>query len=261
MLLRGRQLAGPQVVLTAFVSAMSTQQLKEQLKNANKKFKNGIYQEAIEAYGDIIVDERLSATGVAEEASGDILSSGKVYDDKFQIRFDAHLNRSACLTTIGEYELAAADALKCKEMNRMSIKAYARLAAAYQGSGDHLGCIKECEEGLKIRESDIALRQIWMTSDKELHPENYHVETSSPLCHDHSHGHSHSHGYSHDHGHQPSSLSKSGSGSCESDVTKSQIASWGSQRVHREPMGRKTPTGAGSEISCLAKFNEVCCLA
>ena len=256
---------------------MSTQQLKEQLKDANKKFKNGIYQEAIEAYGDIIVDERLSATGVAEEASGDILSSGKVYDDKFQIQFDAHLNRSACLTTIGEYELAAADALKCKEMNRMSIKAYARLAVAYQGSGDHLGCIKECEEGLKIRESDIALRQIWMTSDKELHPENYHVESSSPLYHDHSHSHSHSHGYSHDHshshshshshghghghGHQPSSLSRSGSGSCESDVTQSQIASRGGQRLQGEPIGKKTPTGTGSEISCLAKFNEVCCLA
>ena len=35
--------------------------LKNQLTLANKMFKNAKYEEAIEAYGDIIVDERLSA--------------------------------------------------------------------------------------------------------------------------------------------------------------------------------------------------------
>ena len=121
--------------------------LKNQLTLANKKFKNARYEEAIEAYGDIIVDERLSAKE-GKEASGDVSSSGKVFNDEFEILFDAYLNRSACRSTIGEWEFAAMDALKCKEMNNISIKAYARLATAYQGSGDHLACIKTCEEGL-----------------------------------------------------------------------------------------------------------------
>ena len=239
--------------------------LKNQLTLANKKFKNAKYEEAIEAYGDIIVDERLSAKE-GKEASGDVSSSGKVFDDKFEILFDAHLNRSACRSTIGEWEFAAMDALKCKEMNNISIKAYTRLATAYQGSGDHLACIKECEEGLRLRDSDIALRQIWTNSDRVLHPENYPSEIISPMGHDHSHDHGHSHSHEHQ---QPNYLSKSSS--YESDFMRSERAAGGNGSAtlggtshltsSRGVAGRQTPTGTGNERSCMAGIKVICCFS
>ena len=74
---------------------------------------------------------------------------------------------------IGEWEFATLDALKCKEMNSMSIKCLLDWPA-YQGVGDHKVCMEECLKGLEIRESDIALKEIWKKSDRILHLKSTH---------------------------------------------------------------------------------------
>lgn len=246
--------------------------LKAMLKVANAQFKNAKYDKAIEIYGNIIKYEGINKK---EEGQPQVLGSGRVFDDKFEILFDAHLNRSACHSTIEEWELATLDALKCKEMNDKSIKVYARLATAYQGAGDHLACIKECKEGLKIRDSDIALRQIWMNSERMLHPNKYKkTEIMSPLSHDHSHEHGHSHAHSHSHGHdhghnnQPQLPYLSKSSSYESDIIRSDISGFGAaastgsagRRGRGNPTSlgdhrRSTPSGARNEKTCVA----ICC--
>lgn len=93
--------------------------LTTQLKKANQCFKSCKYQEAINKFSSLIT-EILSRE--------DTKSDNNEEETEDTILFDVLCNRSACYSLMFEYELAAVDAMKCVELSRKSVKAYARLA-------------------------------------------------------------------------------------------------------------------------------------
>ena len=111
--------------------------------------------------------------------------------------------------------------------------------------------MKECQKGLEIRGSDIALQEIWKKSDRILHPENYSQKGERGDAHVGSHDHSHEHGHSHHHNHAKTHTYGSHSiiprmGSYESDFDKDEFNAVQSDsnsrgRTRKTPEGRETP--------------------
>ena len=255
------------------IRTLRMEQAKTELTAANRLFKNAKFEDAVKAYGNLIKSKYMqdreeeatvdgSRSWISEEGDTRAQSTpGSVFGGRFDILFDAHLNRSACYSMIGEWEFATLDALKCKEMNSMSIKTFARLATAYQGAGDHKACMKECRKGLEIRGGDIALQEIWKKSDRILHPENYSQKGERGDAHVGSHDHSHEHGHSHNHNHARTHTYGSHSiiprmGSYESDFEKDEfnaVQGDGNSRGRT----RKTPEG---RQSCFHDLKIACCL-
>lgn len=250
------------------MSGFGDMNAKKALQRSNRLFKDAQFEAAIESYGTLIKSEYLQSEGEETKEGGDGAKSGvdedrvpgSVFGARHDILFDAHMNRSACYSMIGEWDLAIMDGLKCKEMNGMSIKMYARLATAYQGAGDHLVCMKECQKGLELRENDIALKEIWKKSDRVLHPENYSERGYAHVgSHDHSHDHSNTHSHDHSHAHTHTHTRTHGSpnviprmGSYESDFDKDEFGGVGVDG-HK---ARKTPEG---NKSCWHDANIACC--
>ncbi len=240
------------------------------LQKANSHFKNAQFEKAIEAYGDLITSKYLRGEeeeskdgGASSIQEGTTLTEGtavsSVFGARFDILFDAHMNRCACYSMISEWELALVDGLKCKEMNNKSIKMFARLATAYQGAGDHLACIKECEQGLAMRHNDIALQEIRKKSDRALLEKHMQKGGGDPHSHvgshDHSHerGHSHSHSHSHEHGR--GGITRMGS--YESDLDVDEVNGIGLDGGRRGAKDTSSEAGAGGSHSWLEVW---CCL-
>ena len=88
------------------------------------------------------------------------------------------------------------DGLKCKEMNGMSIKMYARLASL-SGCWGSSGLYEGMPEGIRIKRKRHCLEGNMEESDRVLHRRTTQTGYAHVGSHDHSHDHSNTHSHNH----------------------------------------------------------------